>query len=104
MRRQIPTIVRFATMKKSVLPVLGVFMLACLFLTDSHTSSAAEAVPTPTPVASPTVKPTPRIDDPDEIIKIDTELVNLNVRVVDRNNRPVNNLAEKDFKIYEDGK
>lgn len=93
-------------MKKSVLPVLGILLLACLFLTDSQTSNAAEAMPTPTPTpfASPTVKPTPRIDDPDEIIKIDTELVNLNVRVVDRNNRPVNNLAEKDFRIYEDGK
>ena len=38
-----------------------------------------------------------------KIIKIDTELVNLNVRVIDRNNRPINNLQEKDFKIFEDG-
>jgi Ca-activated chloride channel family protein len=29
--------------------------------------------------------------------------VNLNVRVIDRNNRPVNNLQQKDFKILEDG-
>ena len=36
------------------------------------------------------------------IIKVDTELVNLNVRVVDRNNRPINNLQEGEFKIYED--
>ncbi len=95
-------------MKKSVLPVLGVMLLACLFLTDSPASNAASVLPspTPTPVAAPTIapKPTPAIDDPDEIIKIDTELVNLNVRVVDRNNRPVNNLQESDFKIFEDGK
>lgn len=108
MRRQIPVIVRFVTMKKSVLPVLGVMLLACLFLTESPASNAASVLPspTPTPVAAPTIapKPTPAIDDPDEIIKIDTELVNLNVRVVDRNNRPVNNLQESDFKIFEDGK
>lgn len=64
--------------------------------------------PTPTaipiitaiPKTSPTVSPTPSEDD--EVIKIETELVNLNVRVVDRNNRPVNNLTQNDFKVYED--
>ena len=52
------------------------------------------------PSPSPTVTPTPEDDGP---IRIETELVNLNVRVVDRNNRPVNNLKESDFKIFEDG-
>lgn len=95
-------------MKKCVLPVLGILLLACLFLTDSPVSNASSAMPTASPTPAPTIAPkatpTPRIDDPDEVIKIDTELVNLNVRVVDRNNRPVNNLQEKDFRIYEDGK
>lgn len=61
--------------------------------------------PTPTPGAAPVlVKPTPQpTGTPDEIIKIDTELVNLNVRVVDRNNRSINNLQQKDFKVLEDG-
>ncbi len=62
------------------------------------------ATPTPSPVAvKPTPTPTP-FDDPNEIIKVDTELVNLNVRVVDRNNRPINDLQQKDFKIFEDNK
>lgn len=52
---------------------------------------------TPTPAASVSPKP-----DEDEVIKIDTELVNLNVRVVDRNNRSIANLKQDDFKIYED--
>ena len=43
-----------------------------------------------------------RIFDDKEII-IKSELVNLDVRVVDRNNRPISNLRENDFKIYEDG-
>lgn len=64
---------------------------------------AQNATPAPSPTPAPTIKPTPRIDDPDEIIKVDTELVNLNIRVIDRNNRPVNNLQEKEFKIFEDG-
>ena len=59
---------------------------------------------TPSPVASPAIKPTPpKLKDEDEIIKVDTELVNLTVRVVDRNNRPINDLQQKDFKIFEDG-
>ena len=49
---------------------------------------------------APTPKPT---ETPDEIIKIDTELVNLTVRVVDRNNRPINNLPQNEFKVFEDG-
>jgi Ca-activated chloride channel family protein len=53
----------------------------------------------PNPKSSPTVTPTPEEED---IIKIETELVNLNVRVVDRNNRPINNLTQNDFKVYED--
>lgn len=35
---------------------------------------------------------------------IDTELVNLNVKVVDRFNRPIANLRKEDFTVYEDGK
>jgi len=56
-----------------------------------------------TPGTSPTPKasPTPRLEDQE--IKIDTELVNISVRVVDRNNRPINNLRQSEFKIYEDG-
>lgn len=37
-----------------------------------------------------------------EVLKIDTEEVSLNVRVVDANNRPVGNLNQTQFKVYED--
>lgn len=70
-------------------------------------SPQAATKPTVSPTSvqtktSPTVSPTPNIDDPNEVIKIDTELVNINVRVVDRGNRPVNNLTQSDFKVYEE--
>jgi Ca-activated chloride channel family protein len=63
---------------------------------------SATPVPTATPIAmaSPNASPTPEVE---ETIKIDTELVNLNVRVIDRNNRPINNLSQKEFQIFEDG-
>ncbi|HYG12308.1 MAG TPA: VWA domain-containing protein [Pyrinomonadaceae bacterium] len=41
--------------------------------------------------------------DPEEIVKVDTSLVNLNVRVIDRANRPINDVKQEEFKIFEDG-
>jgi Ca-activated chloride channel homolog len=60
--------------------------------------------PPPPPKLKPTPTPTPpeTIDEGDRI-KTDIDLVNLHVRVIDRNNRPIDNVAQNDFKVYEDG-
>ena len=86
-------------MKNKVLGVrwyilAGAFGALLLFVSAS---AAQTPMTTPTPQASPT----PRLEDQE--IKIETELVNISVRVVDRNNRPINNLRQSEFKIYEDG-
>lgn len=88
--------------------IVAGFLLSGIYLGSrveaQSNSSAITPTPTPTPGSSP-AKPTPTptpFDDPNEVIKVDTELVNLNVRVVDRNNRPINNIQQKEFKIYED--
>jgi Ca-activated chloride channel family protein len=57
---------------------------------------ASEATPTPTPT------PEGQEIDPDEVIKVDTDLVNLQVRVIDRNNRPVNDVKQDEFRVFED--
>jgi Ca-activated chloride channel family protein len=41
--------------------------------------------------------------DPDEVVTIDTSLVNLHVRVVDRNNRPINDVPDTEFRVFENG-
>jgi Ca-activated chloride channel homolog len=87
---------------------------------------AATATPSPTPTPRPAggvdriaptlgeppppprLKPTPTPTPPDVIEAGDTlvtttELVQLHVRVIDRNNRPINNVAQNDFHIFEDG-
>ncbi len=63
--------------------------------------------PPPPPVLKPKPTPTP---DPTkaeisegERLTIDTELVTLNVRVIDRNNRPINNISKDEFRVFEDG-
>ncbi len=63
--------------------------------------------PPPPPLFKP--KPTPTPDpmgaeiDPESTIKINTELVTLHVRVIDRNNHPINNVQKEEFRVLEDG-
>jgi Ca-activated chloride channel family protein len=61
--------------------------------------------PPPPPVLKPKPTPTPPDEDIDEgsIVRVNTELVTLNVRVIDRNNRPINTVRESDFHVFEDG-
>lgn len=73
--------------------------------------------PTPTPVpgtrqpiiqvspssqTTPTPAPAGQEVDEDEKIYVDTNLVNLQVRVIDRNNRPINDVKQDEFRVLED--
>jgi len=70
--------------------------------TDRIAPSLGE--PPPPPRLKPTPTPTPpETLDPDSIIRINAELVQLHVRVIDRNNRPIDNVPRADFHIFEDG-
>ena len=60
----------------------------------------------PPPV--PKLKPTPTPTPPDvigegETIRINAELVQLHVRVIDRNNKPINDVPQNAFHVFEDG-
>ncbi len=60
--------------------------------------------PPPPPKLKPTPTPTPPEElSGDEIIRINSELVQLHVRVIDRNNKPIGNVSKGEFHIYEDG-
>ena len=60
--------------------------------------------PPPPPKLRPKPTPTPPEEYGEgEVVRIDTELVTLNVRVIDRNNRPIDNVRENEFHIFEDG-
>lgn len=73
--------------------------------TPTATPAPQLQTPTPAPNATPPVlQPEPGQEvDEDEVVKVDTSLVNLNVRVIDRANRPVNDVRQEEFKIFEDG-
>ena len=60
--------------------------------------------PPPPPRLKPTPTPTPpETLDPGDIVRITSELVELHVRVIDRNNRPINNVPKDQFHVFEDG-
>ena len=60
--------------------------------------------PPPPPKLKPTPTPTPPEEiDADSRIVINAELVQLHVRVIDRNNRPINNVRQNEFRVFEDG-
>ena len=63
--------------------------------------------PPPAPILRPKPTPTPDANSADisegDILRINADLVTLHVRVIDRNNRPINNISKADFKVLEDG-
>ena len=63
--------------------------------------------PPPPPILKPKPTPTPdptsaEIDEGSRLIT-NTELVTLHIRVIDRNNHPINNVQKEEFRILEDG-
>ena len=69
---------------------------------DSGKANKRTAVPTPTPVrvADPVAE---TVADDGEIIKVNTQLVSVPVRVMDKKGRFVGGLQKENFKVIEDG-
>jgi Ca-activated chloride channel family protein len=60
--------------------------------------------PPPVPKLKPTPTPTPPdVIESGDTIRINAELVQLHVRVIDRNNRPINDVPQNAFHVFEDG-
>ena len=70
--------------------------------TDRIAPTLGEPPPPPKLKPTPTPTPPPVIEEGD-ILRINAELVQLHVRVIDRNNKPINNVGQNEFHIFEDG-
>ena len=55
------------------------------------------------PKPTPTPDPNSAEINENDILRINADLVTLNVRVIDRNNRPINGIRQDEFKVLEDG-
>src|SRR5436190_15796242 len=78
-----------------VLGILAVCLVGFSFV-DAQQSRSSPAAKTPTP----TVTPTPD----DEVIKVDTEVVNVLFTAQDHNRRLLTDLKQGDVRLMEDGK
>lgn len=72
--------------------ILALFSAAMIGLSSAGAQSTSPASPTPTPTPD------------DEIIKVDTELVNVLFTAQDRNRRLLTDLKQGDVQLFEDGK
>jgi Ca-activated chloride channel homolog len=66
---------------------------------------AAPGVPQNQDPATPTQRPRkvfPKEQEPEDVLRFDTDLVSVDVTAIDASGRPVRNLRQEDFKVYSD--
>ena len=85
----------YKTARLSFLVILGLgLLISCLTWSNAQN---------PEPQTQRPRKVNPDDDKPDEILKIDTDLVSVDVVATDNEGRPIKSLKEKDFKLFLDG-
>jgi VWFA-related protein len=90
----------FAQFRYFALPCCGL-ILCCLFASGPVVSQEKKEPPRterPRRVLTPEEQ-----GAPDEVLRVDTDLVPVDVTVTDALGHPVRNLRQEDFKLYEDG-
>ena len=74
-----------------------------VWLVGFSAASAQQTPPNPVPkLSAPT--PTPPVKDEDEVIKVDTDVVNVLFTAQDHNRRLLTSLKQEDVKLFEDGR
>jgi VWFA-related protein len=87
-------------MRKRTTPLLPLLLAALLANVFAHPQQ-----PQPTPAQQPAAQqPAEQGDDDDDVVRITTNLVQVDAVVTDRDGRQVTNLAPEDFEILENGK
>ena len=97
--------------------IVNIFLLAAMFAVGVASAQSGRVNPVGNgrlnerpPAAQPSPTPAETAPDPstatapdDEIIKVETQLVSVPIRVMDKKGRFVEGLTREDFKVYEDG-
>lgn len=83
-----------ALIAQSSLPLLLLFALAMPGVPQSQDPAATGQRPR---------KVFPKEQEPEDVLRFDTDLVSVDVTALDNEGRPVKNLRQEDFKIYSDG-
>lgn len=85
--------------KLGLVLAFAVLCTGFFFAGDAENASAQSTAPKPT--ATPSATPPPIVDD--EVLKIDTEVVNVLFTAQDRNRRLLTSLTQSDIRLLEDG-
>jgi VWFA-related protein len=97
-------------MRKFVSVFVSFIFIASLIFSQSRPPTSVNSQkknqrPTPTETPTPeTISDSDSTVTDDDVLKIETNLVTVPVKVMDRNGKFVPNLLKEDFKIFEDGK
>ncbi len=85
-----------------LMSVVSLFIGALLFVSSNHSNAQRSDSTTQKSVSpTPTVTPTP--NEEDEVIKVDTDVVNVLFTAQDHNRRLLTDLKQSDIKLVEDG-
>jgi Ca-activated chloride channel family protein len=76
------------------LPLLLLIALACPGVPQTQDPAATNQRPR---------KVFPKEQEPEDVLRFDTDLVSVDVTAIDAEGRPVKNLRQEDFKVYSDG-
>jgi len=71
--------------------------------TSGEAPTLRNGATSPRPAVTPTPGSDVVSDDPNEVIKVETNLVTMPVSVLDRDGRFISGLQQKDFKVYDNG-
>jgi hypothetical protein len=81
-------------------PSLVLLVLLALSLL---TALATPAVPQDQGNSQRPRKVFPKEQEPEDVLRIDTDLVSVDVTATNKDGQPVKNLQQEDFKVYSDG-
>ncbi|HET6980443.1 MAG TPA: VWA domain-containing protein [Pyrinomonadaceae bacterium] len=89
-------------MPKRTAAFLAHIFVPLLLLIALATPSVPQSQDQPPPVQRPR-KVFPKEQEPEDVLRIDTDLVSVDVTAMDVEGRPIRNLRQEDFKVYSDG-
>lgn len=85
------------------MPLKAAFLLVLALSFIAQVLPFAQAQDPSPPIQRPRRVLPPNSQDPDDILRIDTDVVSVDVTVTDAQGAPVRNLRKEDFKLYADG-
>src|ERR1044072_969064 len=90
-------------LKKSAAFAAQLSLFVLLLIALAAPGRPQDPAPSPPPSKERPRKVFPKEQEPDDVIRTDTDLVSVDITALDAEGRPIRNLRQEDFKIFSDG-